>query len=298
MPDLMPIVDAHVHFWDPTTQNYPWLCEKPRIPFRYGDYSGICRPYFPSEHVAALTSARIVKAVYIEAEWDPNDPIGEMAFIAKMRDETGFPSVAVAQAWLDADGVAETLERLAAFGFVRGVRHKPWGNPHHLDHRAGAMLDARWREGFAKLGPLGLRFDLQTPWWHLHEAADLARAFPETQIILLHTGLPSDRTAEGLSRWKEAMSLAAACPNIAVKISGIGIPGKPWTVEGNRDVVLTTINLFGVDRCMFGSNFPVDGVCADLETIYSGYLTITADFSDADRAKLFHDNAVRFYDIP
>ena len=75
------------------------------------------------------------------------------------------------------------------------------------------------------------------------------------------------------------------------------MPGVPWTVENNRQIVLTTIDIFGVDRCMFASNFPVDGVCGDLDTIFIGYKTITAGFTEEERKTMFHDNAIRIYRI-
>jgi len=84
-------------------------------------------------------------------------------------------------------------------------------------------------------------------------------------------------------------------PNIAIKISGIGVKEQPWTVESNRQIVLDTIEVFGPDRCMFASNFPVDSVVADFDTIFNGFKTITKDFSDEDRNMMFHDNAVRIY---
>ena len=291
------MVDAHVHFWDPTKHYYPWLCDKPLIPFRYGDYSAICRPYYPTDYFVDASDHNVVKFVYLETEWDPRDPIGEMDFVAELRRDTGFPNVAIAQAWLDREDNAEVLESHAARDFVRGVRQKPRSSPSPKDSRPGSMSDPLWREGFARLRPLGLQFDLQAPWWHLDEAAELARDFPDTQIVLLHTGLPADRSPEGIAGWKAAMNTLVGCPNVAVKISGIGIPGVPWSVENNRDIVLSTIDAFGVDRSMFASNFPVDGVCGDLNTIFSGYKTITADFSLEDRKKLFHDNAIRIYRI-
>ncbi len=296
MSDIL-IVDAHVHYWDPTRHYYPWLNDRPMIPFRYGDYSAICRPYYPADHVRNAGSHAIARTVYLEAEWDPRDPSGEMDFIAELRRQTGFPSVAIAQAWLDREDVAQVLESHAARPFVRGVRQKPRGSASPKESRSTSMSDPEWRAGYALLHPLGLQFDLQTPWWHLDEAADLAGAFPDTPIVLLHTGLPADRSREGLAGWAKGLRLLAPCPNAAVKISGIGLPGVPWTAESNREVVLTTIDIFGVDRCMFGSNFPVDGLCGDLATILSGYRTITAGFSETDRRKLFHDNAIRVYRI-
>jgi predicted TIM-barrel fold metal-dependent hydrolase len=181
---------------------------------------------------------------------------------------------------------------------VRGIRHKPSAAASPDRARPGApgsMGDPRWRRGYALLARHGLSFDLQTPWWHLAEAAELARDFPDTLIILNHTGLPSDRSDEGLAGWRHAMGTLAAQPNVACKISGLGQPGRPWTVAGNGPVVLDTIAIFGVERCMFASNFPVDGLVADFDTIYEGFKAIVAGFSAADRMALFHDNAVRCY---
>ena len=98
--------------------------------------------------------------------------------------------------------------------------------------------------------------------------------------------------------WRAAMTRAAGCPNIATKISGIGLPGVAWTADRNREVVLAVIDAFGVERCMFASNFPVDSLCASFDEIYDGFDAITADFSTGDRQRLFHDNAVRIYAIP
>jgi predicted TIM-barrel fold metal-dependent hydrolase len=206
-----------------------------------------------------------------------------------------FPTVAVAQAWLDRDGVAQLLETHAAFPFVRGVRHKPRANRSPSDAAPGGMADPGWRAGFARLRRHGLRFDLQTPWWHLHEAAQLARDFAETPIILNHTGLPADRSPAGITSWARALALLADCPNAALKISGLGVPGAPWTAPANRAIVLTAIDLFGVDRCMFASNFPVDGLCGGFATIFDGFAEIVAGFAPEERRRLFHDNAVRIY---
>jgi predicted TIM-barrel fold metal-dependent hydrolase len=146
------------------------------------------------------------------------------------------------------------------------------------------MDDARWRDGFARLAPLGLHFELQAPFTQLPEAVRLARDFPDTTIILNHAGLPS---AEGLRDWRAAIAGLAACPNAAVKISGMGVPV--------RDFVLPAIELFGVGRAMFASNYPVDSLRASFTTIYSGFEEITRGMPDADRRALFHDNAVRLY---
>jgi predicted TIM-barrel fold metal-dependent hydrolase len=291
----LPIVDAHQHFWDPRVHYHPWLCDEPPRPFRYGDYSAIRRPYLPADYCADAAGHEVVKAVYVETEWDPRDPVGEMRFVDRLRRESGLPTVAVAQAWLDRDDVARVLEEQAGFPFVRGIRHKPRANRSPGDGAPGGMADPKWRAGYARLARHSLRFDLQTPWWHLHEAVALARAFPETPIILNHAGLPADRSRDGIAGWKRALANLAACPNAAVKLSGLGVPGSPWTAEANRAIVLTAIELFGVERCMFASNFPVDSLCASFAAIFGGFREIVRDFSPADRRRLFHDNAIRIY---
>jgi predicted TIM-barrel fold metal-dependent hydrolase len=141
----------------------------------------------------------------------------------------------------------------------------------------------------------GLSFDLQTPWWHLDAAADLAKDFPATQIIINHTGLPADRSPEALAAWRHALERAAAQPNVALKISGLGLPGRPWTVATNGPVIRDALAIFGLDRTMFASNFPVDSLVGDFDTIFSGFLAATASLPGSDRDRLFHDNARRIY---
>jgi predicted TIM-barrel fold metal-dependent hydrolase len=289
------IVDAHQHFWDPALNYHPWLRDEPLVAFRYGDYSAIRRRYLPSDYLADAGSYAVAGTVYVETEWNPRDPVGETLYVETLRRETGLPTVSVAQAWLDRDDCAAVLDAQAAFPFVRGVRHKPRANASAGDGAPGGMTDMKWRAGYAQLARRGLRFDLQTPWWHLREAAQLACDFPDTQIVLNHAGLPSDRSAEGLAGWKRALGALAECPNAAVKISGIGQAGRPWTVAANRDIVLAVIELFGVARCMFASNFPVDRLCADFGTIYSGFRDIVAGFSRDEQRALFQDNALRIY---
>lgn len=160
------------------------------------------------------------------------------------------------------------------------------------------MGDPVWRSGFALLAGNDLSFDLQTAWWHFDEAADLARTYPQTQIIVNHTGLPADRSEEGIDAWGAAMRTLAREPNVAVKISGIGTPEAAWTTESNRRVVLETIDAFGIKRCMFASNYPVDSLVASFDTLFDGFLAITASFDENERRQLFHNNAIRFYRMP
>jgi len=294
----LPIVDAHHHLWNLGTGSYPWLNGGETVAFRYGDYSAIRRDYLRDDFRRDSANQNVVKSVHMEAEWSPADPVAESRWLADYAAANDIPDAIVAQAWLDRDDVEEVLAGHAAFNLVRGIRQKPKAAASPEDFTPGApgsMADPRFRAGYSLLATHGMTYDLQTPWWHLGEAADLAGAFPETQIILNHTGLPADRSARGLKGWRAAMQGLAEAPNVVVKISGIGVPGEAWTPALNRGVVLDTIEAFGVARCMFASNFPVDSLCATYDEIFDGFKAITADFSATDRLKLFHDNAVRVY---
>jgi len=273
------IADAHLHVWDPQSYYYPWLCDPEPIAFRYGDYRALRRRYLVEDYFADTVGWAVERGVYVEAEWDPRDPLGEMNFISEIRKVHSFPTVAVAQAWLDHPDCAEVLDAHARRDFVRGVRHKP---------RRGMMDDPKWRSGYARLAALGLHFELQVPWRQMAEAARLARAFPETTIVINHAGLPHN---DEIAPWREAMAALAQCTNVAVKISGLGDLNQ----NARPAVVLGLIELFGVQRAMFASNFPVDSLRASFSQIYSAFDRIVRDFPEEARRALFHDNAVRIY---
>lgn len=298
-PDF-PIVDAHQHFWDLGLGCHPWLQGAPPGGFRYGDTLPLRRNYLPPDYRRDCGAHRVTRTVYIEAEWDPRDPVGEMRWVSTLAAAEGLPNAAVAQAWLDRPDVADVLAAQAAFPLVRGVRHKPRAAaaPERVERDApGSMGDPAWRAGYALLEQHGLHFELQTPWWHLQEAADLASAFPRTQMVLNHAGLPADRSAAGLAGWRAGLRALAECPNAMLKISGLGLPGQPWRVSDNAPVVREAIALFGVRRCMFASNFPVDGLVTTLSALFDGFRAIVADFDAGAQAALFHDNAMAFYRI-
>ncbi|MBO0347042.1 amidohydrolase family protein [Roseibium sp. CAU 1637] len=298
----MKVVDAHMHVWDIERNYLPWLCDAaPLSEFRYGDYAALRRNYLVSDYRRDAASVAICGSVFVETGWDPTDPRGEISWIRSVAETDGLPSVIVGAAKLHQDGVDSLLEEYGRDPMIVGIRDKPAAAARPQDVLVGApgsMSDSKWRQGYAQLARNGLSFDLQVPWWHLEEARDLADTFGETVVILNHTGLPADRSERGLSAWREALRQFALAPNARIKISGIGIPGEKWTVDANRWVVLEALDAFGTDRAMFASNFPVDGLVTDYDTIFQGFDEITRDFSEAERSALFYGNAQRIYRIP
>lgn len=301
---LLPIVDAHHHFWAIPANPHPWLTELPRIPFRYGDYGAICRDFLPADYAHACAGHLVLRHVAMEGEWDPADPLGEARWMHGLAQQAGQPHALAAQVWLDRDDVAEVLAAYCTpplAGWVRSVRHKPATVPREQHHSAwsapGSMRCERWRAGYALLQSHGLMFELQAPWWHMNEALELARGFPGTTLVVNHAGLPGTRDTETLRDWRAALAKLADCPNVRVKLSGLGVAGQAWQAEAQRPVVEALIADFGVHRCLFASNFPVDGLVVSLDGLWSGFKALTQTLSAADRLALFCDSAVATYGL-
>ena len=229
-------------------------------------------------------------SVFVETEWDRNDPVGETRWVHELAPQAGLPSAMVCHVTLHRSDAADILAQQATFPLVRGIRHKPAAAPAPDQIKSGvpgSMNDPTWRRGYALLERYKLSFDLQVPWWHLKEAVALNNDFPNIPIILNHTGLPRNRSAGGtggLAR-RRCRNFAAA-PNVSVKISGLGELGQAWTLERNRQVILDTIAIFGEDRCMFASNFPVDSLAGSMTTIFSGFAEATKNMGNDVQAEI------------
>jgi predicted TIM-barrel fold metal-dependent hydrolase len=297
-PTALPIADCHQHFWRLDLNYYPWLCDREPVHFRYGDYSVIKRNYLPPDYLRDAGRNRVVKTVHEEAWHDPRNPLAETRFVESVAAEYGLPTALVGAAWPARDDIEEVLAGHAASPLARGIRNFPAAAASAREAKRGApgsMDDPKWRRGYALLARHGFSCDIQTPWWHMDALADLAADFPTTQIVIVHAGLPSDRSTEGLAGWRRALEGAAAHANVAIKVSGLGEPGRPWTIELNGPVIRDAIAIFGADRAMFASNYPVDRIVGTFQTIYDGFRTAVADRPLAEQRALLHDNAVRIY---
>lgn len=294
------IIDAHHHLWDLKRNYYPWLTDQVKHGEHLGDYSRIMRTYLPTNYRADTAGFRVLKTVHIEAEMDRTNQVGETAWLHEMNAQHGLPNAVVAHVWFTDPECDEKLARHVAHPLTRGIRSKPV-TAERADQsvrgQPGTMSDPKWRIGFALLSKYGLSWDLRVPFWHLEDAAEVARDFPAIPIALNHTGYPWDRSPEGLAAWRKGMEALARYPNAQVKISELGRKDQPWTVEGNRQIVLDTIQIFGVERCMFGSNFPPAGIFASFETIVRGIYEIVKHLPHKQVEAFFFDNARRFYRI-
>jgi predicted TIM-barrel fold metal-dependent hydrolase len=229
-----------------------------------------------------------------------SDLLGESVWLALQAAETGIHTAIVAGARLHDPAFPRQLERQLAYPRLRGVRQILIWDPDPLltfTDRPDYMTDLQWLQGHERLGKYGLSFDLQVYPWQLGGAAQLASRFPQTPMILNHAGMPFHQHGMGLESWRKGMRALAARENTAVKISGLGMVDWNWTVDSIRRLVLETIEIFGVDRCMFASNFPVDRLYSSFDELFHAFENIVSDFSDDEQNALFSTTAERTYRI-
>jgi len=238
--------------------------------------------------------------VHCEAEWDRADQVGETKWVSALHARHGFPNAIVAHAWFHTPNAAEILEQQAAFPLVRGIRSKPVTVASADEKPAGGsgtMRDDKWLTGLSRLGRHGLSFDLRVPWWHLAEAASVAAQVPHIPMVLNHTGFPWDRSPDGLKAWRAAMETIARQPNMHLKISEFGLRDQVWDYDSNRAILRDALAIFGVERCIFATNFPVAGLRIGYDALVRAVARMVRDLPAAAREALFWRNAARFYRI-
>ena len=310
-----PICDPHHHLWDHPGRRY--LLDE--LLADTGSGHNVVSTVF----VECMSMYRAGGAAELR-------PVGETEFVngvAAMSASGGFGPSRVARGIVSfadltlGDRVGAVLDaHLAASPRFRGIRHAAgWDasdqiRNSHTNPPAGLFLDSRFRQGFAELGKRGLSFDAWLYHPQLSDLTDLAKAFGDTTIILDHVGGPlgigpyAGRRAEVFAAWKAAIRALAERRNVVVKLGGLVMPlngfgfhkraepiGSTELAEATRDWYLHTIDCFGVERCMFESNFPVDKVSVSYRVLWNSFKRIVAGFSAAERATLFHDTAVRIY---
>lgn len=293
----MQVIDPHVHFWDLGQGNQPWL-ENP-TPNLLGDYSPMACDFGPEELLAGCGDIELLGLVHVEA--DAVDPLAETRWLVGQltQHQANLPSALVVGADLSQPDAGERLEAQCALSDrVRGVRQILNVHADPLYDYVGRhyMEEATWRENFGLLARLGLSFDLQLYPSQMAQAAQLAAEHPKTLFVLNHAGMYVDRQGlAGWRAWRDGLRLLAARDNVVVKLSGFGMLDHHWTVGSIRPLVLETIDAFGVERCLFASNYPVDGLYARYQDIWCAYAEIVADASADETRALFIDNARRVY---
>lgn len=291
----MTIIDSHHHIW--RQADLPWLLG-PMQPRIFGPYEPIRRDYPIEEYLADIAGLGVTKSVYVQANWAPAQAFDEAAWVAAEADRSGWPHAISAYADFTADDVRPQLDRLAAIPLVRGIRQQlHWHeNPtYRFAARADLAADETLQKNVARLADYGFIFELQVFAPQMAGATALAAACPGVTFVLQHAGMLEDLSEEGRAAWEAALATLAAQPNVVSKLSGFG------TFEHRNDpeliafIVARTVALFGADRCLFGSNFPIEKLWTSYADLLAAHRTATAGLPDAARAAIFHDTAARIY---
>ncbi|MFC2000999.1 amidohydrolase family protein [Chloroflexota bacterium] len=313
----IPICDAHHHFWH--RGNHRYFLEE-----LLQDTGG--------GHHIVQTVAVECRAMYRKDGPPEMRPVGETEFIQGMAAQSasgqyGTTVVAGIVGYADLTlgaAVAPVLEAqlIAGRNRLRGIRYMTvWdasadikASASHMAPRPGLIMESKFREGFACLQKYNLSFDAWLYHTQLMELVDLARAFPDITIIVNHIGGPlgigpyAGRRQEVFLEWQEGIAALATCPNVTVKLGGFGVPacGSGWSERpappGSSELAETVapyylwcIKQFGVGRCMFGSNFPVDKSSCSYTVLWNAFKRISKDFSPEASRALFYDTAVKVY---
>lgn len=317
-PDLR-IIDAHHHVWEkePFPPFDPYN-ETDLLADKTGSGHNIVGTVFVDSHTSYRDSGP--DALRVVGETDYAERVAKMAMAMGGKSAGACAAICPSADLTLGAAVADTLEAHAAASHrFRGIRHMTaYDTDVPLSHATGdgVMMRQTFREGFAELGRRGLTFDAWLLQPQLPEVTDLASAFPDTTIVLNHLGGPmaigrfADDREASFARWKADLATLAQCPNVRVKLGGLnmGMAGVdalgrdvPFTsqemADAQRAYILTGIDLFGPDRCMFESNVPVDTHGAGYGIIWNAFKRISSDLSAEKRSRLFFGTAVETYRI-
>ena len=313
---VLPICDPHHHLWDHPGHRY--LLDE-LIEDTGGGHNVISTVFVECTSEYRTSGPASLK------------PVGETEFVERIANQCAQAGhstrcaaaiVSYADLTLGAQ-VKPVLEaHMQASDRFRGIRHAcGWDasdaiRNSHTNPPPELYLDAAFREGFQCLGELGLSFDAWLYHPQLGELVSLARAFPQTTIVLDHVGGPlgigpySGKRESIMSAWRNDICELAACDNVVVKLGGLAmkVNGFDWhkreapptsdeLAEANRDYYLHCIDAFGPARCMFESNFPVDKASVSYTVLWNAFKKLSSGFSAEERSELFCDAAHRAYRI-
>jgi predicted TIM-barrel fold metal-dependent hydrolase len=288
----IPFIETHHHLWELDRFPYNWLAEPGLAPMtqRLGEYDLIRVNWGPERLRREFYGQNVIKTIHVEADYSGPDPVEETAWLEAVAAEHGFPNGLVVFCNTDDSAAAAVLERhLVASSRLRGVR-----NREHPTEPSPAFL-----ANYRRLGELGLSYELNASPGRLLAGRDVAAANPDTQMIVGHAGFPTRRDPAYFETWRTEMHELGRLPQVACKVSGLGMIDHDWTVDSLRPWVLECIEAFGPERAMFGTNWPVDILFATYLEQVDAWRTIIAEagFSRADQEAMLFRNAERIYRI-
>jgi predicted TIM-barrel fold metal-dependent hydrolase len=290
------IVDAHHHLWDLGACNYPWLKARGVTRF-FGDPTPIQKNYLVNDFRSDTGEYELLASVHVQVGVAAGEELQETQWLQSLGENTGLPSAIVAFCALDQPEALQQLQLQLECSRIRGVRQIV-GRSDAEDAVSGSGRlpeDPLWQKNLAALGELGLSFDLQLTPQQVPRVAEVLAKASNTRVALCHCGSPWDQSAKGLQDWRNGMRLLASLPNVSCKISGLGMFDHNWSTASIRPIVEACIDIFGAERAMFGSNFPVDKLHASYARVWSAFEEIASGLSPSAQDRLFVGTALEFY---
>ena len=292
---LPSIVDAHHHVW--RRADLPWL-SGPMQPRIFGPYEAIRRNYLVDEYLEDIAGSGVARSVYVQANWAPERFEDEVAWVQAVADESGWPHGIVGHADLLAADVRPQLDRLAKYPRLRGIRmqlHWHENETYRFAPRPDLALDPVLQRNVARLADYELVFDLQVFAGQMAGAAELAAACPDVTFVLQHAGMPEDLSPEGRAQWRAGMERLAARPNVCSKLSALGTFIHRNDPAHIARILRETVAIFGAERCLFGSNFPVEKLWTSYDALLGAFIEAAAPLDEDARAAIFEKTAARVY---
>jgi len=291
------MIDAHHHIW--LQKDLPWLLgpEQPRI---FGPYRGIMRDYTMREYLGDIAGTGITKSVYVQANWAPDRFMDEVAWVQTEGEAHGMPSAIVGFVDFTTGDVRAQLEKLKSFNRMRGIRqqfHWHENATYRFASHPDLCRDATVQQNIARLGDYGWTFDLQVFTPQMAGAVELARACPHITFVLQHSGMLEDTSEIGRAAWHEGMKALADCPNVVTKLSGFGTFSHRVDPDFIEEMIVTVEDMFGAERCMFGSNFPIEKLWSSYTELFHAFTKGAKTLNKNKQLAIFNDTAARVYGI-
>ncbi len=292
-----PIIDTHVHFWNMRNPDpglaWVWLDKDADHPV-LGNIDAIKMLSYNIDNLWAEARFADVSAfVHVQAAIGSDDPVKETIWITRMRESSPVPFTIIADAELGTDDAMRQLDMHGESPYFVGVR----------DFRSEPMLASgeiipRFEESLTVMAERNLVFDLDCEWPNMSAARDLALRHPDLTVVLQHIGFPRRRDNEYFTHWVEGMRTLAEAPNVTCKISGLAMTDPLFTADSLRPWIDTPLEIFGPDRCVLGSNWPVDRLYSSYDVIMDIYRDRVSElFAPEDQRKVLSENAARIYHL-
>lgn len=299
MAEFERIVDAHHHLWDLGAIRYPWLMARGVRRF-FGDPTPIQRNYLVADLLADAQALPLVGSVHVQVGAADSDVVAETRWLQSVADAAGspgLPNAIVAFCDLARDDAPAMLAAHRDSERLRGIRQILGRAPHDEQQAASdALIDEpRFWRNLSVAQEMGLSFDLQIVAEQAERIARRLERLPRLRVALCHCGSPWDQSASGLAAWREALQPLAEMPQVYCKLSGFGMFDPDWTTESIQPIVEGCLELFTPQRCMFGSNYPVEKLTRDYVTLWRSYALAASGLTAADRNRVFAENAREFY---